>query len=309
MDVGFIVFAPAFILLAGYAAPLVMLGICLVAIAEGLAGTGGRVTIIDEVAAAHPQPIPSHSSRHDSPRPHRRGRLVRRTGQTQPGRFIEQRRSTSPPSPLCSWRFSCSTWCRDSKRRDTSERAATALILFIAVTDFDGVTIFAVSEDVGPLLPWLIFLAAIGSQTSGIVNAPMSRSDMMVEAKVPRRLTFPIILIPALAIFILVDVAQAVALASRVFAAYFATQALIAAIIARRKRNWAAVAGFAAVGAAMFTVMIFGLPVEMQCGSVACVEDHDEAPRVQPSRARRADRCARRVDFGTPTLDRHVSWR
>jgi hypothetical protein len=63
MDVGFIVFAPAFVLLAGgYAAPLVMLGICLVAIAAGfaiaynirhaerLAGTGDRVTIIDEVA-------------------------------------------------------------------------------------------------------------------------------------------------------------------------------------------------------------------------------------------------------------------
>jgi hypothetical protein len=62
MDVGFIVFAPAFVLLTGYAAPLVMLGICLVAIAAGfaiaynirhaerLAGTGDRVTIIDEVA-------------------------------------------------------------------------------------------------------------------------------------------------------------------------------------------------------------------------------------------------------------------
>jgi hypothetical protein len=150
---------------------------------------------------------------------------------------------------------------RSSQRSSSSRFLATALILFIAVTDFDGVTIFAVSEDVGSLLPWLIFLAAIGSQTSAIVNATESRSDMMVEAKVPRRLTFPIILIPALAIFILVDVAQAVALASRVFAAYFATQALIAAIIARRNRNWAAVAGFAAVGAAMLTVMVFGLPV------------------------------------------------
>ena len=37
MDVGFIVLAPAIVLLAGYAAPLVMLGICLIAIAAGFA--------------------------------------------------------------------------------------------------------------------------------------------------------------------------------------------------------------------------------------------------------------------------------
>lgn len=37
MDVGFIVLSPAIVLLAGFAAPLVMLGVCLVAIAAGFA--------------------------------------------------------------------------------------------------------------------------------------------------------------------------------------------------------------------------------------------------------------------------------
>ena len=37
MDVGFIVLSPAIVLLAGFAAPLVMLGICLLAIATGFA--------------------------------------------------------------------------------------------------------------------------------------------------------------------------------------------------------------------------------------------------------------------------------
>jgi hypothetical protein len=37
MDVGFIVLSPAIVLLAGFAAPLVRLGICLVTIATGLA--------------------------------------------------------------------------------------------------------------------------------------------------------------------------------------------------------------------------------------------------------------------------------
>ena len=37
MDVGFILFAPAIVLLSGFRAPLIMLGICLVAMAAGFA--------------------------------------------------------------------------------------------------------------------------------------------------------------------------------------------------------------------------------------------------------------------------------
>ena len=54
---------------------------------------------------------------------------------------------------------------------------------------------------------------------------------------------------------------MAVALASRVFAVYFVLQAAIAWIIARRKGNWAAVAGFTGIGAMMATIAIFGLPL------------------------------------------------
>lgn len=354
MDVGFIVFAPAFILLAGYAAPLVMLGICLVAIAAGfvlaynirnaepLAGTGDRVSIVDEVArwallaasivniayytlllmTLALWPLGIHSQFRVTvlgtgllvlialvgwfgglDRINRVGSLttafnlsaitavlvaffVFNVVQALDGKWELPDREWSitgtefrqliglfaivqgfEAARYIGGRFGAEE--RISAMRSAQIIAtivfvtllATALILFIAVTDFDGVTIFAVSDEVGPLLPWLIFLAAIGSQTSAIVNATMSRSDMMVEAKIPRRLTFLVILIPALAIFILVDVAQAVTLASRIFAAYFATQALIAVILARRNQNWAAVAGFTAVGAAMLTVMIFGLPV------------------------------------------------
>jgi hypothetical protein len=54
----------------------------------------------------------------------------------------------------------------------------------------------------------------------------------------PGRRTFPIILIPTIALFLLADVTQAVALASRVFAFYFLLQALIAGMLARRKQAW-----------------------------------------------------------------------
>ena len=62
MDVGFILFSPAIVLLVGFRAPFFMLGICLVAIAAGFAmaynirhyepieGEGGRPVRIERVA-------------------------------------------------------------------------------------------------------------------------------------------------------------------------------------------------------------------------------------------------------------------
>jgi hypothetical protein len=141
------------------------------------------------------------------------------------------------------------------------------LILFVQVeTDFSGSSIFIVADQVGDTMPWLILAAALGSQTSAIIGATMSRSDMLVSHKVvqrdvSRRATFLILLIPAIAIFLLADVSMAVTLASRVFAAYFVLQAVIAWILARRNGNWAALAGFTGIGAVMATIAIFGLPL------------------------------------------------
>jgi len=138
----------------------------------------------------------------------------------------------------------------------------SVLILFVEVeTDFSGTSIFVVADEVGDFMPWLILLAAIGSQTSAIINATMSRSDMLVDHKMPRRWTFVVLLGPAIAVFLLVDITEAVALASRVFAAYFVLQAVIAWILARRAQNWAAVAGFTAIALAMGTITIFGISI------------------------------------------------
>jgi hypothetical protein len=139
---------------------------------------------------------------------------------------------------------------------------ASVLILYVQVqTDFSGESIFIVADEVGDFMPWLILLAAIGSQTSAIINATMSRSDMLVDHKMPRRWTFVVLLGPAIAVFLLVDITEAVALASRVFAAYFLLQAVIAWILARRLQNWAAVAGFTAIALAMGTITIFGVSI------------------------------------------------
>ncbi|MGI9585962.1 MAG: hypothetical protein ACR2N7_10275, partial [Acidimicrobiia bacterium] len=144
---------------------------------------------------------------------------------------------------------------------------AFVLILFVQVeTDFSGASIFIVADEVGDAMPWLILLAALGSQTSAIIGATMSRSDMLVSHKVinkdiSRRATFLILLVPAIGLFLLADVPMAVTLASRVFATYFVLQAVIAWILARRKGNWGAVAGFTGIAAMMGAIAIFGLPL------------------------------------------------
>lgn len=125
----------------------------------------------------------------------------------------------------------------------------------------DGRAIFAVSGLIGGLLPWLLLLAALGSQTSAIIGATSSRSDMLVNKRFPRRTTFPMILVPAILVVIFVDLNVAVNLASRVFAAFFTIQASLAVLLARRHENLLAAIGFAGVGLMMLTILFFGLPL------------------------------------------------
>ena len=125
----------------------------------------------------------------------------------------------------------------------------------------DGTAIFAVSGLVGDALPWLLLLAALGSQTSAIIGATSSRSDMLVSNNFKRKITFPMILVPAIMLVVFVDVNMAVNLASRVFAIYFAIQASLAVMLASRKQNWGVAAGFVGVALMMLAILILGLPL------------------------------------------------
>jgi hypothetical protein len=139
---------------------------------------------------------------------------------------------------------------------------AAIMVLFLPpAVEPDGTAIFIVSDQIGDVMPWLLLLAAIGSQTSAIIGATSSRSDMLVNRQVPRRLTFLIILVPAIFVLLLTDINNAVALASRVFAAYFLIQSILACVLARQAGNWRSFTGFAFVGLAMAVIMIFGLPI------------------------------------------------
>ncbi len=128
----------------------------------------------------------------------------------------------------------------------------------------DATAIFVVSDAVSAYLPWLILIAAVGSQVSAITNATLSRSDLLIEAThetIPRKFTFPILLVPAIMIVVFTNVTSAVAIASRVFALYFVLQAIIAIVLSYRKRQWGWLAVFVGVAAIMAVITIFGLPI------------------------------------------------
>lgn len=141
---------------------------------------------------------------------------------------------------------------------------AFSLILFARVKGPNNVTaIFEVSKQVSAFLPFLIMAAALGSQLSAIVNDTETRTEMLarqVGDRLPRKWTFPLFLIPAILVVLLAPLSSAVALASRVFAAYYLSQALIAGRLAWRAEKWAWVAFFTGIALAMALVAVFGIP-------------------------------------------------
>jgi hypothetical protein len=141
---------------------------------------------------------------------------------------------------------------------------AFALILFATVEAPENVTaIFEVSEQVSVFLPFLIMAAALGSQLSAILNDTETRTEMLagqVGDRLPRQWTFPLFLVPGILVVLLTEVSSVVALASRVFAAYYLSQALIAGQLAWRAERWAWVGLFTAIALAMAVVAVFGLP-------------------------------------------------
>lgn len=355
MDVGFIIFAPAIVLLAGFSAPLVMLGVCLVAIAAGfaiaynirhfepLAESDDPVTRVETAAqwallaasivniayytlllmALFLLPLDAFTQDRQSfwgalylggialigffggmSWLNKQGDrttafnlaavfgvlvafVVYNVQEALGGRW---ELGESPTPGVEEFRkiiglfamvqgFEAARYIGirfGAERRISSMRIAQGIstVVFVALVGAimvlflppggvtpDGTAIFIVSEEIGDLMPWLLLAAAIGSQTSAIIGATSSRSDMLVNAKVPRRISFLVILIPAILVVTFTDVNVAVNLASRVFAAYFLTQATLAGFLARRNDNWPAVGGFTLIGIAMAIILIFGLPL------------------------------------------------
>ncbi|MFC7096148.1 hypothetical protein [Halobaculum marinum] len=140
---------------------------------------------------------------------------------------------------------------------------ASALLLFAEVRpELEPIAVVQIAQVASPVLPWLILLLAVGSQASASVNAISSRSDVLIEltnSEIPRRFTYPMLALGAVAVVLVTDVLAAVAVASRVFAVFFALQCVIAVIVASRSKQWLHVVGIVLVGLAMVTIAIFGV--------------------------------------------------
>ncbi|KTG29391.1 hypothetical protein [Haloferax profundi] len=141
----------------------------------------------------------------------------------------------------------------------------SALLLFAVNSPgtADPIAVVLIAGVASPLLPWLILFLAVGSQASAAVNAISSRSAVMIELTeggVEQRYTYPILAIGAIAVVLVTDVLSAVAVASRVFAAFFAVQCLIALVMASRENQMVRFVGTGLVGLAMLIIAIFGLP-------------------------------------------------
>jgi hypothetical protein len=142
---------------------------------------------------------------------------------------------------------------------------AASLMLFVkGKPEMKPIAIILIGALVTPFLPWLILFSAIGSQLSAGVNAVSSRSDLMIEAthgKVPRKYTYPLLVVPCIAIVLVTDVTDALAVASRVFAGYYALQCAIAIVLAGRRKQWGRAALFTGVGLLMVIIAVFGMSV------------------------------------------------
>lgn len=140
----------------------------------------------------------------------------------------------------------------------------SALLLFAEVRpEAKPIAVVQIAQVASPVLPWLILLLAVGSQASAAVNAISSRSEVIMQltdGEIPQRFTYPMLVVGAIAVVLVTDVLSAVAVASRVFAAFFTLQCLIALLLARQDKQWTRVAKIAVVGLAMLTIALFGLP-------------------------------------------------
>jgi hypothetical protein len=139
----------------------------------------------------------------------------------------------------------------------------SALLLFAeARPGFESDAVVTIAQLASPVLPYIIILLGIGSQASASINAISSRSDVLEELsgnRIPRRITYPLLAAGAGAVVLFTDVNTAVAAASRVFAAFFTIQCVIALILAVRVKKWGQAVGITLVGLAMLSITIFGL--------------------------------------------------
>lgn len=130
---------------------------------------------------------------------------------------------------------------------------------------FSETAIIDMMGRVAPVLPILLVGAALAAQFSAAVADTGGSGGLLAELtgqRLTARMAYTALTAVALPLTWAADVFEIVTYASRGFAGYYAIQALLAAIGARRDRRRGAAAGYVALALLGVAIAVFGRPVE-----------------------------------------------
>jgi hypothetical protein len=142
----------------------------------------------------------------------------------------------------------------------------TLLVLCFAPgeSDLSETAIIGLTQNVSPVLPIVLTAAALAAQFSASVADTTGAGGLVEErskGKVGNRLAYAALVGAGIALTWTADVFSIIAYASRAFALYYAVEAVIAALSARRKGKPVAI-GFFALAVLGLAIAILGRPVE-----------------------------------------------
>lgn len=142
-----------------------------------------------------------------------------------------------------------------------------ATVLFHNKMGAEVTTILNLSAEVAMVLPFLLTIAAVGSQFSAAVADSAGAGGLiedLTKQRLPEKYAYIIILVVTIILAWLVDVNEVIALASRAFALFYALQCLIAARLAfsSDSKSIPRFVFFAVLAMICFSVFLFGIPAE-----------------------------------------------
>lgn len=140
-----------------------------------------------------------------------------------------------------------------------------AKVLFQPGMGGDVTAILTMTAPVAIVLPFLLSIAAVGSQFSAAVADTAGAGGLvgdLTNQKVGEKGAYLLILGVTLALTWVVDVNEIIALASRAFALFYTLQCVVAALVGFGKQHHRRAGGFLVLGLLCFMVFLLGIPSE-----------------------------------------------
>ncbi|BAQ67903.1 hypothetical protein NHU_00735 [Rhodovulum sulfidophilum] len=129
----------------------------------------------------------------------------------------------------------------------------------------DDTAIIGMTAAVSPLLPLVLTVAALAAQFSASVADTTGAGGLVAERSkglIGNRAAYAVLVTAGIALTWTADIFAIIAYASRAFALYYALEAGIAALAARRAGQGGRAAGFAALAVLGLAIALLGRPVE-----------------------------------------------